>query len=88
MELARRAGELISGFEAAIAQVRAGKAAWRIEASDGAADGRRKLDFAAKVVEGPQVSWTMTPEHTMKFAAFMAEVGSIKAPPASWHSAS
>ena len=42
------------------------------------------LDFAAKVVEGEQVSWTMTPENTMKFAAFMAEVGSIKAPPSSW----
>jgi predicted RNA-binding protein YlxR (DUF448 family) len=51
--LARRAGELISGFEAAIAQIRAGKAAWRIEASNGAADGRRKLDFAAKALSAP-----------------------------------
>jgi NitT/TauT family transport system substrate-binding protein len=42
------------------------------------------LDFVAKIVNGPQVKWTMTPEHTMKFAAFMAQVGSIKAPPASW----
>jgi predicted RNA-binding protein YlxR (DUF448 family) len=46
--LARRAGDLISGFEAVIAQVRAGKAAWIVEAADGAADGRRKLLYAAK----------------------------------------
>jgi predicted RNA-binding protein YlxR (DUF448 family) len=41
--LARRAGELISGFEGVSAAILAGKAAWLIEASDGAADGRRKL---------------------------------------------
>ena len=41
--LARRAGELTSGFEKVSSAIRAGKAAWLIEASDGAADGRRKL---------------------------------------------
>lgn len=41
--LARRAGELTSGFEKVAAAIEAGKAAWLIEASDGAADGRRKL---------------------------------------------
>ena len=41
--LARRAGDLTSGFEKVSAAVAAGKAAWLIEASDGAADGRRKL---------------------------------------------
>jgi uncharacterized protein len=41
--LARRAGELTSGFEKAAAAIEAGRAAWLIEASDGAADGRRKL---------------------------------------------
>jgi predicted RNA-binding protein YlxR (DUF448 family) len=51
--LARRAGELISGFDAVAAAIRAGKAAWRIEASDGAADGRRKLDYAAKALAIP-----------------------------------
>ena len=51
--LARRAGELTLGFEAAIAEVRAGKAAWIIEASDGAADGRRKLLRAAKGLSKP-----------------------------------
>ena len=41
--LARRAGDLTSGFEKVSAAITAGKAAWLIEASDGAADGRGKL---------------------------------------------
>ena len=41
--LARRSGALISGFEKVSAAIVAGKAAWMIEASDGAHDGRRKL---------------------------------------------
>lgn len=41
--LARKAGALTSGFEKVAAALDAGKAAWLIEASDGASDGRRKL---------------------------------------------
>ena len=41
--LARRAGDLTSGFEKVAAAIEGGRAAWLIEASDGAADGRRKL---------------------------------------------
>ncbi len=41
--LARREGVLISGFEKSAAAIRSGKAAWLLEASDGAADGRGKL---------------------------------------------
>ena len=41
--LARRAGDLTSGFEKVSAAITSGRAAWLIEASDGAADGRRKL---------------------------------------------
>jgi hypothetical protein len=41
--LARRSGDLTSGFEKVSAAITAGKAAWLIEASDGAADGRHKL---------------------------------------------
>lgn len=51
--LARRAGELTLGFESVITEVRAGKAAWLIEASDGAADGRGKLLYAAKGLSKP-----------------------------------
>ena len=46
--LARKAGELISGFEKVMAAIGAGKAAWLVEASDGAPDGRRKLMGAVR----------------------------------------
>jgi NitT/TauT family transport system substrate-binding protein len=42
------------------------------------------LDMVAKIVAGPQVRWTLTPESTMKFADFMAEVGTLKNKPSSW----
>jgi predicted RNA-binding protein YlxR (DUF448 family) len=45
--LARKAGDLTFGFEKVLAAVRSGKAAWLVEASDGAEDGRRKLVQAA-----------------------------------------
>jgi predicted RNA-binding protein YlxR (DUF448 family) len=46
--LARRAGDLILGFEKAAAAIEAGKVAWMVEASDGSADGRRKLRQSAR----------------------------------------
>jgi NitT/TauT family transport system substrate-binding protein len=38
----------------------------------------------AKIVAGPQVTWTMTPEATMKYADFMTAVGVIKVKASSW----
>jgi predicted RNA-binding protein YlxR (DUF448 family) len=46
--LARRAGDLILGFEKAAAAVTAGKVAVLIEAADGADDGRRKMLQASR----------------------------------------
>lgn len=46
--LARKAGHLISGFEKVLASVAGGKAAYVVEATDGAADGRRKVLGAAR----------------------------------------
>ncbi len=51
--LARKAGDLTSGFEKVAAALEAGKAAWLIEASDGAADGRRKLWGKARKPASP-----------------------------------
>jgi NitT/TauT family transport system substrate-binding protein len=42
------------------------------------------LDKITAVISGPQVRWTMAPENAMKFATFMASVGSIKEAPKSW----
>jgi NitT/TauT family transport system substrate-binding protein len=49
-------------------------------------DGESKLpvDFVAAAGSGKDVQWTMVPDATMKAAAFMAEVGTIKVKPASW----
>lgn len=50
------------------------------------ADSKSRLapEMVAKIVAGPQVKWTTTPEATMKYADFMNAVGSIKVKPASW----
>src|ERR1043166_2256325 len=42
------------------------------------------LDKVTAVISGPQVHWTMTPLATMKYAAFMHRVGSLKEAPKSW----
>ena len=46
--LARRAGDLTFGYEKAASAIEAGKVAWMVEASDGSADGRRKLLQSAR----------------------------------------
>jgi predicted RNA-binding protein YlxR (DUF448 family) len=59
--LARRSGDLTSGFEKVMATVRSGKAAWLIEASDGAADGRSKiLNLARHMTPQPRVIGVFT----------------------------
>jgi NitT/TauT family transport system substrate-binding protein len=42
------------------------------------------LDMVTKIVAGPQVQWTMTPENTIKFADFMTGVGTLKVKAVSW----
>ncbi len=50
--LARRAGAVALGFDAARIALKAGRPAWRIEALDGAEDGRTKLDRLAQAAWG------------------------------------
>jgi len=45
---ARRAGDVVLGFDQVMASLRKGAPALRIEASDGAEDGRRRIDALAK----------------------------------------
>jgi hypothetical protein len=51
--LARKAGDLRSGFEKVMADILADRVAVWIEAADGAQDGRRKLRAAARKVSRP-----------------------------------
>ena len=76
-------GALIAALKEATEIINADK---RAAAALWIEDSRSKLplDMVSKVIAGPQVTWTMTPQQTMKFADFMHDVGSIKAAPASW----
>lgn len=61
--LARKSGDLTSGFEKVSSAIVSGKAAWLVEARDGAADGRRKLlAQARKQPKPPQVFGLFTAE--------------------------
>jgi NitT/TauT family transport system substrate-binding protein len=42
------------------------------------------IEKVTDVISGPQVKWTMAPQSAMKFATFMASVGSLKEAPKSW----
>jgi predicted RNA-binding protein YlxR (DUF448 family) len=54
--LARRGGDIISGFAKVSAAIESGKAAWLVEASDGAEDGRRKLlGICRRVAKPPRL---------------------------------
>ncbi|MEE2565450.1 RNA-binding protein [Hyphobacterium marinum] len=50
--LARRAGTLAAGFDAVKIALKSARPVWRIEASDGARDGREKLDRLAYAAWG------------------------------------
>jgi len=51
--LARKAGELVLGYEKVLAAIAAGKVAWLVEAADGSPEGRRKLLAAARRGDRP-----------------------------------
>jgi NitT/TauT family transport system substrate-binding protein len=46
--------------------------------------GKESVDFLLKIMEDPQVRYTMAPERILPFAHFMNDVGSIKNRPDSW----
>ena len=61
--LARRAGALTCGFDQASSAVSSGRAAWLVEASDGAAEGRRKLlQIARRSNPAPRLCGAFTSE--------------------------
>jgi uncharacterized protein len=61
--LAKRAGDLISGFDKVAAALAAGRVAWLVEAADGATDGRRKiLSLARKSPRTPKLIGVYTVE--------------------------
>lgn len=47
-------------------------------------ESKLSVDFVAAAGSGKDVTWTMTPQATMKQAEFMFDVGTIKVKPKSW----
>ena len=74
---------LVAALREATERVNADRAA---AAMQWIADTRSTLppELVTHIVAGPQVSWTTTPQGTAKYAAFMAEAGTIKRAPATW----
>jgi NitT/TauT family transport system substrate-binding protein len=46
--------------------------------------GKEKVDFLLKIMEDPQVHYTLAPERILPYAQFMHKVGIIKHEPESW----
>ena len=46
--------------------------------------GKEKVDFLLKIMEDPQVHYTLAPERILPYAQFMHKVGIIKHEPKSW----
>ena len=47
-------------------------------------DSKLTVDFVAAAGSGPATEWTTVPHDTLKQAAFMAEIGTIKVKPTPW----
>lgn len=46
--------------------------------------GKEKVDFLLKIMNDPQVHYTMAPENVLPYAQFMHKVGTLKHEPKSW----
>jgi NitT/TauT family transport system substrate-binding protein len=75
---------VLKALEAAIAFINADKKA-AAEVFLNSGEGRGwKLDDLMEILNDPDVRFTTSPESVMKYANFMADVGSIKQRPAKW----
>lgn len=74
---------LISAIEEATAMlnksVEAGSQYWIDDTKS-----KLPLETVVKIAGHPQITWTMTPQKSLRFAEFMHAVGSIKEKPADW----
>ncbi len=73
----------LKALEAAIASINADKRAAAQTFLDMEGQGM-KLDEVLEVLNDPDIRYTTSPESLMKYAEFMAGVGTLKAKPAAW----
>lgn len=76
-------GAFLKGLQEAIAFINADKRAAAQVFLDLEGQGM-KLDEVLEVLSDPDIRYTTSPESLMKYADFMASVGSVKARPAAW----
>ena len=76
-------GVLLKAIEAAVAFINADKRAAAQVFLDMEGQGL-KIDEVLEILNDPDVRYTMSPENVMKYAEFMATVGTLKSKPASW----
>jgi NitT/TauT family transport system substrate-binding protein len=76
-------GAFLKALEAAIAFINADKRAAAQTFLDMEGQGMQ-LEEVLEVLNDPDIRYTTSPENLMKYAEFMASVGSIKAKPAQW----
>ena len=75
---------MLKGLQAAIDFINADKkAAAEVFLASGEGSGW-KLEDLMEILNDPDMRFTTSPESVMKYATFMADVGSIKQRPAKW----
>jgi NitT/TauT family transport system substrate-binding protein len=77
-------GAFLKAFEEAIAFINADKRAAAQLFLDMEPQGGMKLDDVVEILSDPDIRYTTTPESLMKYADFMASVGTLKQKPTSW----
>lgn len=76
-------GAFLAGLKEAIDKINADKKKYSrvyVEATKA----KQTAEFVEDIVNKPDIRFTMTPEGTMKFAAFLHKIGTLKTMPAGW----
>ena len=74
----------VAALHEAIDQINHDKKAAAEEYLKDTHDKKDSVDFILKMMDNPQLVYTMTPQHVMKYVRFMHKVGTIKVVPTSW----
>ena len=82
--LAKKAGDLISGFDKVAALAASGRARWLVEAADGAADGRRKILNAARQSSRPPELFGVFDSAALGVALGSGECDTLRADCGAW----
>jgi NitT/TauT family transport system substrate-binding protein len=74
----------VAALDQAISEINHNKRAAAVFYLKKTHDKKDSVDFMLKILDNPQVVFTTTPQHVMKYVRFMHKVGTIKVNPKSW----